>query len=89
MRLDTTGTDLGEDALLAFWASKSSDRVREAHDAYDDFANGGIVQCDARTCEFTLDPPASYTTDGKVFRPHFHVSEWQGDRWGDIKTVTL
>lgn len=89
VRLDTTGTGLSDDALLAFWASKPSDKVREAQDAYDDFANGGIVQCERKICDFTLDPPSSYTSEGKVFRPHFHVAEWKGDHWSGVSTVTL
>lgn len=89
VRLDTTGTGIREDATLAFWASKPDARVREAHDAYDDFTNSGIVQCERRTCEFTVDTPGAYTADGRVFRPHIHVAEWRGDHWGDVATVTL
>jgi hypothetical protein len=89
VRLDVTGTGIGDDALLAFWASKPADRTREAREAYGDFANGGIVQCNRKVCEFTLDPPAPYTAEGKVFRPHFHVAEWKGDHWSGVSTVTL
>lgn len=89
MRLDTTGTGIRENATLAFWASKPDTHVREAHDAYDDFTNSGIVQCERHTCEFTVDTPGAYTADGTVFRPHIHVSEWRGDHWGDVATVTL
>ena len=42
--LDTAGTGISEDAVLAFWASKPDEHVREAQDAYDDFTNSGIVQ---------------------------------------------
>lgn len=89
VRLDTTGTGIAEDATLAYWASKPDERVREAHDAYDDFTNSGIVACERRTCGFTVDAPGAYTADGKVFRPHIHVAEWKGDHWGDAATVTL
>lgn len=89
VRFETTGTGLSEDALLAFWASKPDDHVREAHDAYDDFTNSGIVQCDRTVCEFTVDAPGAYTSEGKVFQPHIHVAEWNGDHWGGVGTITL
>lgn len=89
VRLDTTGTGIQEDAKLAFWASKPDERVREAHAAYGDFSNSGITQCNRHTCEFTVDAPGAYTADGTVFRPHIHVSEWKGDHWGSVATVTL
>ena len=88
VRLDTTGTGIAEDATLAFWASHPGE-VKEAHAAYGDFTNSGIVRCERRTCDFTVDPPGAYTAAGKSFRPHVHVAEWKGDHWGDVGTVTL
>lgn len=66
---------------VAYWAATSADDVREAHVAYDDFQNSGIVECTSGVCEFELDPPGRYTADGINFRPHLHFAEWKGDRW--------
>ena len=87
LRLD--GLPYDEDALLAFWAARDDGRVREAHDAYGDFTNSGIVQCRKGTCDFTLDRPGQYTAEGRVFRPHVHVAPWRGDHWGAVGTVAF
>ena len=88
LRLDTSTLPLDKDAVLAYWASEDDGRVREAHAAYGNFANSGIVQCRKNVCEFSLNPPGRYTADGQVFRPHLHFSEWKGDRWSSTtKTI--
>jgi hypothetical protein len=90
VRLHTSGTDLADDALVAFWAAQPSGEVREAHEAYGKFTNSGITQCDRGVCRMRLKgAPGKYTTEGKVFKPHVHLSEWKGDHWGAVKTVTL
>ena len=89
LSLRVDGLPYADDALLAFWAARDDGRVREAHDAYGDFTNSGIVQCRAGQCDFTLDRPGRYTAEGRVFRPHVHVAPWRGDHWGAVGTVAF
>lgn len=88
LTMDVSTTGLPADALLAYWAAAPGTGVREAHAAYGDFSNRGIVRCRDHVCRFTLDPPGRYTAEGKNFRPHLHFTEWRGDRWDSVtKTV--
>lgn len=74
---------------LAYWAATPSDAVREAHVAYGDFSNRGIMRCDD-VCRFRMEPPGAYTAEGKTYEPHVHVSEWLGDHWSrTVGTVTF
>lgn len=88
--LDISKTGLPADALLAYWAARPSADVAVAEDAYGDFGNSGIVQCEDHKCAFSMDPPGRYTSEGKVFKSHLHVTEWLGDRWNlRAKTIDL
>lgn len=82
--------DARADSVIAFWAAKPASSVREAHEAYGDFANSGIVQCAEHVCEMKLDLPGVYTADGEVFPAHVHFTEWEGDRWNRVaKTINF
>ena len=90
MRVDISTTNLPPDAILGYWASKDTDEVLEAADAYDGFRNSGIVQCRAHTCDLALDVPGEYTSEGMVFPPHVHWTEWLPDGWSpQAKTLNL
>ena len=88
--VDISETDLPPDATIAYWAAKPSDEVRVAEDAYGNFDNGGITQCEGSICEFRLDLPGRYTSEGKVFKRHIHLTHWNVDRWDlDAKTIDI
>ena len=91
IRLSLEGLNLPPNAVLGYWAahpSTLSGSVPTAADAYGEFDNSGIVQCDEGTCEFTLKFPGKYAVKGQTFNPHFHFAVWEGDRWGmRAKTV--
>ena len=86
--IDISNTELPPDAILGYWASRKSNEIVEASRAYGNFDNSGIVQCRKSICEFKLDHPGMYTTEGKVYKPHVHFTEWKGDRWNMVaKTI--
>lgn len=88
--LDISGTGLPKDAVLAYWAAEASDEVMSAENAYGAFRNSGIVQCEESICRFHIHQPGRYTEDGKVFKSHIHVTEWEGDRWNlNAKTIDI
>lgn len=90
VRVDISATDLPQDALVAYWAAHSSDEVHLAEDAYGSFDNSGIAQCKESVCEFRLDRPGRYTSEGSVFKSHIHLTEWKGDRWNlTAKTIDI
>ncbi|OUU53268.1 MAG: hypothetical protein CBC12_02835 [Candidatus Puniceispirillum sp. TMED52] len=90
VKVDISNTDLPEDALIAYWAANPSEDVHVAEDAYGTFQNSGIVQCKESICEFPIDHPGRYTSEGKVFKSHIHLTEWKGDRWNlDAKTIDI
>lgn len=94
VRMDISKTGLPRDALLGYWAADGGNKdegdILVAEKAYGSFENSGIVQCVDAMCEFDLVPPRRYTTEGKVFKSHFHFTEWLGDRWNlDAKTVDV
>ena len=83
-------TGLPKDALIAYWAAEPSDEVRVAEEAYGTFKNSGIVQCQDFVCEFPIDVPGIYTSEGKVYKSHIHLTEWQVDRWNlNAKTIDI
>lgn len=92
VRMDISETGLPRDAVLGYWAAHGGkgDDILVAEKAYGSFENSGIVQCVDAMCEFDLVPPKRYTTEGKVFKSHFHFTEWLGNRWNlDAKTVDI
>jgi hypothetical protein len=90
VEMNISKTGLPADSLLAYWASRSSDRVEVAEKAYAGFENSGIVQCDNSICRFRIDTPGRYTSEGKVYKSHIHLAEWEGDRWNLVaKTVNI
>ena len=90
VEFDPKSLGMEEDALLAFWASKKTSTVAEAHRAYGNFENSGITKCSKNKCRFVLERPASYTADGKVSKPHIHMTHWEGSQWSDnVKTIHI
>jgi hypothetical protein len=88
--VDISRTDLSSDAILGYWASRTSNEVLTASDAYGDFENSGIVQCEEAKCILRLDFPGRYTASGNTYTPHIHFTEWKGDRWNRVaKTIEL
>lgn len=88
LEIDVSGTDLPGDAIIAYWASHETDTIQEAAKAYGEFDNSGIVQCRNARCHLSLDRPGMYTTNGMVYKPHIHFTEWKGDRWNTTaKTI--
>lgn len=87
-QIDISPTDLPPNTTLAYWAAKDSQEVVDASAAYGDFENSGIVNCRDSICNLSLDTPGMYTTEGNVYRPHIHFTEWLGDRWNTTaKTI--
>lgn len=79
---------LPKDAILAYWAAKPNDEKVEAHRAYGDFSNSGIIQCDNYECDIPVAFPGIYTEHGETFNPHVHFTHWKGDRWDTVaKTI--
>ena len=90
VEMDISGTDLKHDAVIAYWAARPSEDVYTAESAYGAFENSGIVQCKDSVCKFALDLPGRYTSEGRVFKRHIHLAEWQGEQWNlNAKTVDI
>lgn len=86
MNIEKTG--LPKNALIAYWGANPSTDVRVAPDAYDEFQNSGIAQCKEYQCKFKMNIPARYTADGKVYKKHLHVTDWDGFSW-NLKAKTI
>lgn len=90
VKVDISKTNLPKNAVLAYWGAKPSTNVPVAERAYGSFHNSGIVKCEDSVCEFLMQYPGRYTSEGKVFKSHFHVTEWLGDRWNmEAKTIDI
>ena len=90
VKVNLSSTPISPNATVAYWAADASDEVLPAERAYGAFKNSGIVQCEKAVCEFRLDRPGRYTSEGKVFKSHLHLTEWMGDRWSlRAKTIDI
>ena len=90
IRMNVRRTGIKKDAKLAYWASNPSDKVEVAENAYGNFENRGIVFCKGYDCDFDLNVPSRYTSEGKVFKKHIHVTDWNGKKWNEkAKTIDI
>ena len=90
VKLDISKTDLPSGATIAFWAAHSNSSAVMDADAYGSFDNSGIVKCENSICDFHMDVPGRYSSEGKVYKQHLHLTEWLGDHWNLVaKTVDL
>lgn len=89
-KLDISNSDIDANAYIGVWASEPSSSILPAHEAYGEFTNSALAKCEENMCTFRIKRPTSYTTNGKVYKPHIHLVEHDGVEWSQrIRTLTL